>query len=199
MKTLIKVCFTALAILLAVIPLVACGGGEAPPTPQPPAPSPTPTGNQPPVIKSITITPDTTTVAYGVSLTLVCNAEDPDGDPITFTWSADAGTVDATRQTLTWKAPSFDTEAVISVVVDDGKGGKTTENRTITVTTNRRPEITSLTPQATKIIPGGVTSITCEANDRMVINCPIPGQLAGAPSAGRGRPLPGRQPRRMES
>lgn len=76
MKTLIKVCFTALAILLAVIPLVACGGGEAPPTPQPPAPSPTPTGNQPPVIKSITITPDTTTVAYGVSLTLVCNAED---------------------------------------------------------------------------------------------------------------------------
>jgi len=166
MKTPIKVCFTALAILLAVIPLLACGAPEAPaPTPQPPAPPPTPTGNQPPVIKSITITPDTTTVAYGATLTIVCNAEDPDGDTLTFSWSADAGTVDATRQTLTWKAPSFDKNVVISVKVDDGKGNTTTESRTITVTANRRPVITSLTPEATTIIPGGKTSITCEAND----------------------------------
>ena len=166
MKTLIKVCFIALAILLTVIPLLACGGKAPAPTPSAPAPSPTtPTGNQPPVIKSITITPDTTTVAYGVTLNIVCDAEDPDGDPLTFTWSADAGTVDATRQTCTWKAPSFDKKVVISVKVDDGKGGTTAESRTITVTANQRPVITSLTPEATTIIPGGVTSITCEAND----------------------------------
>jgi len=165
MKMLIKVCFIALVILLTVIPLMACGGKAPAPAPQAPAPPPKPTGNQPPVIKSITITPDTTTVAYGATLTIVCNADDPDHDKLTFTWSADAGTLDAAGQILTWKAPSFDKNVVISVKVDDGKGNTTTESRTITVTANRRPVITSLTPEATTIIPGGKTTITCEAND----------------------------------
>ncbi|MFC2013518.1 hypothetical protein ACFLU8_01330 [Chloroflexota bacterium] len=67
MRALIRVCFIALAVLLAATPLLACGGAEAPapspaptpsPTPTPPAPTPSPpAGNQPPVITSLNAEP----------------------------------------------------------------------------------------------------------------------------------------------
>jgi hypothetical protein len=165
MKTLIKVCFTALAILLVAIPLLACGAPQAPTTPATPTTPTTPTGNRPPKIKPITITPETTKVTYGAILTIVCEAEDPDGDTLSYTWSANAGDIKATKQICTWTAPNFDKEVVISVTVDDGKGGITTGNRTITVTANQRPVITSLTANPTKVIPGGTSTITCMATD----------------------------------
>ena len=55
MRTLIKVCFMALAVLLAAMPLLACGGAEAPtPTPAP-TPSPAPTPTPPPPHEEVTL------------------------------------------------------------------------------------------------------------------------------------------------
>jgi hypothetical protein len=167
MKTLIKVCFTALAVLLALLPLLACGGPEEPPpeTPAPPPPTAPPTGNQPPVITSINITPETTTVAHGTISRMTCLANDPDGDTLSYSWSATGGTVDVAKQILTWTAPIHDGEFEISVTVDDGKGGTTTKSITITVVTNQRPVITSVTAEPEKIIPGETSTITCVATD----------------------------------
>ena len=166
MKTLIKVCFVALAVLLAVTPLLACGGPEEPPE-APPAPPPTapPTGNQPPVITSITITPEATTVAHGAISKITCSANDPDGDTLSYTWSATGGTISVAKQICTWTAPNFDGEFEISVVVDDGKGGTATRNLTITAVANQRPAITSVTAEPVKIIPGETSTVTCVATD----------------------------------
>lgn len=166
MKTLIKLCFTALAILLAVTPILACGAPEEPP-PTSPGPPPTapPTGNQPPEITSITITPEITTVAHGAISKITCSANDPDGDTLSYTWSATGGTISVVKQICTWTAPNFDGEVEISVTVDDGKGGTTTRSITITVIANQRPAITSVTAEPVKIIPGETSTVTCVATD----------------------------------
>ena len=167
MKTLIKLCFIVLAVLLAVLPLLACGGPEEPP-PTPPEelpPTEPPTGNQPPEITSITITPETTTVAHGAISKITCSANDPEGDTLSFSWSATGGTTSVAKQICTWTAPNFDGEFEISVTVDDGKGGTATRNLTITVVANQRPAITSVTAEPVKIIPGETSTITCVATD----------------------------------
>jgi sugar lactone lactonase YvrE len=50
--------------------------------------------NQPPVISSLTATP--VQIFPGGTSVLACAATDPDGDPVTYSWSADAGTVTPT-------------------------------------------------------------------------------------------------------
>ncbi len=138
MKFSIKVCFTALVLLLAAMPLLACGGAEAPPPAPAPAPSPAPTpaptppppaGNKPPVITSLSAEPPK--VEVGGATTLTCTASDPDGDTLSFTWSASDGTISVGGEVTTWKAPDAEGDFVISVTVDDGKGGTTTKELTI--------------------------------------------------------------------
>lgn len=147
MKILIKLCFTALALLLAAMPLLACGGSEAPPPPPASSPAPTPptpppsppAGNQPPVIVSLTAEPGK--VELGGISTITCTAADPDGDTLSYTWSATGGTFSGAEGVISWKAPAADGEFVIGVTVDDGKGGTAEKQLTIIAGT---PQITVL-------------------------------------------------------
>lgn len=166
MKTLIKVFFITLALLLAAMPLVACGSPEAPPPAPAPAPAPSPappTGNQPPVITSLTA--EATKLIPGATSKITCLADDADGDTLSYTWSATGGTMSTIKQTCTWTAPNFDGEFEISVTVNDGKGGTAARDCTITVTATQRPVISSLTAEPAKVTPGETTTITCMATD----------------------------------
>jgi len=166
MKTLIKVCFVALALLLTAVPLLACGGGAAPapspaptpaptpspapspaptPSPAPPAPSPAPRpGNQPPVVTSFTA--ELAKVDRGGTSTITCVATDPDGDTLSYIWSATGGTITGKGNIITWKAPDADGEFVISLTVDDGKGGTIQKQLTIIAGTPQMTMVLSPLP-----------------------------------------------------
>ena len=158
MRMLAKACFAALAMLLIVTPLLACGGPEAPPTP-PPAPE----GNQPPVVTSLT--PEATILLPEAVTKITCVASDPDGDKLTYTWTASGGTISNTEGIASWRAPGFTGEFVIGVIVADGEGASVSRSCNITVTTNQRPVVSSIIAEPATLERGETSTIVCSASD----------------------------------
>jgi hypothetical protein len=75
--------------------------------------------NFPPEIMSLTATPSSVLVNGTVALEVV--ATDPDGDPLTYNWTATGGTIDSpTSSTPIWTAPAIDGTYGITVEVLDG-------------------------------------------------------------------------------
>jgi hypothetical protein len=63
----------------------------------------------------------------GVDDELEVQAEDPDGDKLTFTWTASNGTVVGEGNKITWKrlmGAGRPVPGVIKIEVSDGRGGK---------------------------------------------------------------------------
>ena len=76
--------------------------------------------NDPPVINSVSANPES--VAEGETTTLTVDADDADGDPLTYVWLCDCGTIEAqSDSTATWRAPVNAGEYGINVSVSDGK------------------------------------------------------------------------------
>jgi outer membrane protein OmpA-like peptidoglycan-associated protein len=98
--------------------------------PAPPAPPPPPT-NRPPTVKARC---EPCTVETGKSSTVTADGQDPDGDTLTYKWSAPSGKFanPAERQTL-WTAPEQEGSVPVTVTVDDGKGGTASDTVTIQV------------------------------------------------------------------
>lgn len=163
MKKAIKVSFIAFALLLMLTPLIACGGTAAPPPPAPP------TGNQPPVINSLSA--ESPTLAPNGETKITCDASDPNGDELTYTWTASAGTITETYQTfIFWKAPGFVGDFEVSVTVDDGNGGTASRSCTITVQANQLPVIDGVTADPPTLQPSAgeeisTSTLTCNAHD----------------------------------
>ncbi len=78
--------------------------------------------NRPP---TVTATCDPCVVAPGGSVRLTATASDPDGDPLTYDWSATWGGLDVPvdEPTVKWIAPAEPGQATIRVEVSDGRGG----------------------------------------------------------------------------
>jgi hypothetical protein len=91
--------------------------------------------NQPPVIQQIV---GPTAWIPGSSAQITCLASDPDGDKLTYTWTADNGTIDGKGPTITWAAPLGMGKYNVSVVVSDGKGGevKSTTEESVVINDN---------------------------------------------------------------
>lgn len=62
-----------------------------------------------------------------------CAARDRNGDPITYTWSASAGTIEGSGAEITWNAPATEGIFTISVRVSDDKGLVNAESTTLLV------------------------------------------------------------------
>jgi outer membrane protein OmpA-like peptidoglycan-associated protein len=104
----------------------------APPaiTPPPPTPPPPP-ANRPPTVKASC---DPCTVEVGTRSQLAADASDPDGDPLTYRWTAPAGTVEQpTIVKPMWLAPMVVGPVPVTVSVADGKGGTASDTVTIQV------------------------------------------------------------------
>ena len=71
------------------------------------------------------------------TVTLVANASDPNGDPLTFTWGANAGTITSTSaNTAKWLLPNSTGLNFAYVLVSDGKGGYTEKHVVISTDGN---------------------------------------------------------------
>jgi outer membrane protein OmpA-like peptidoglycan-associated protein len=110
-----------------------------PPPPAPPPPAPAP-ANRPP---TVTAQCDPCLVEPGGRSTVTANAQDPDGDQLTYRWSAPSGTLQnpSDRQTQ-WTAGQQEGTVPVTVTVEDGKGGKAQANVNIQV---QRPPVKQYT------------------------------------------------------
>jgi hypothetical protein len=76
--------------------------------------------NNPPVIISMTATPES--VDAGESVELVCEASDDNGDAINFSWYCESGMFSATTgSSVSWTAPSAAGSYFIVVMISDSK------------------------------------------------------------------------------
>ena len=98
--------------------------------------------NGPPAITSLKADMDWVTPSSSCNIT--CNAEDPDGDKLSYEWSANGGVISGTGSVVTWTAPDAAGLYNITVVVTDGQGGEDARSLTISVALNLPPIIEDL-------------------------------------------------------
>ncbi|MBA7629123.1 hypothetical protein ES703_36621 [subsurface metagenome] len=78
--------------------------------------------NSPPVVESLAAAQ--ARVGRGESVAIKCVASDPDGDELSYQWSASGGDISGQGAIVTWTAPDMSGGYVISVRVTDGWGGE---------------------------------------------------------------------------
>jgi hypothetical protein len=117
--------------------------------------------NKPPTITSLT--PSATEVTRGGSCTISCVASDPDGDALTYSWSATGGSISGNGSSVTWTAPDAVGTYSVTVTVSDGEE-TVSESCNIQVV-NSPPVIASLTPSATELAPSDSCTVDCVASD----------------------------------
>jgi chitinase len=87
--------------------------------------------NNAPNIESLTT--DCPRVRQGHSGTLTCAASDPDGDELTYEWSAERGSISGEGAEVTWTGPNEYGNFLITVTVTDGRGGEAADEISIIV------------------------------------------------------------------
>jgi hypothetical protein len=98
--------------------------------------------NRPPTIA--TLTTDAIWALPSGSLQVTCNASDPDGDELSYEWTATAGNITGTGAAVNWTAPQEVGVYNITVVVSDGYGGSDTRTLLLSVVTGQPPIIEDL-------------------------------------------------------
>jgi hypothetical protein len=119
--------------------------------------------NRAPQIASIS-GPDS--IEAGGSCELTCNASDPDGDSIGYTWSCNVGGLSgASGRVVTWYAPDSAVGAVVTVVASDSSLADTASiSIGVTPIPNRPPVVDSISGPGS-LPANGNTSLTCFATD----------------------------------
>jgi hypothetical protein len=100
------------------------------------------TVGSPPVITSLVAPADW--IAPSGSVQVTCNATDPDGDELTYEWTATAGNVSGAGSAANWTAPQEVGIYDITVVVKDSHGDSATDSLHISVASEEPPIIAAL-------------------------------------------------------
>jgi outer membrane protein OmpA-like peptidoglycan-associated protein len=154
-----------------------------PPPPAPPAP-PAPPPNRAPTFDSGINCGPPCTVESGQSIALSAPARDPDGDTLTYRWTAPVGTFSTpAAPTTRWTAPAdFEGTVPLTVTVNDGKGGQATTTTNVTVTRPRPPIVelnfedvyfefdrSTLRPDALRLLDDAVAKLQANPTRNMII------------------------------
>ena len=144
----------------------------------PPAPPPPPAANRNPTF-SLNATCDPAVLDPGAVSRCNATATDPDGDAVTYRWSAPSGTFGTpTTAGTTWTAGPNPGSVPLTVTATDARGGTATSAVTVQVT--RRVEIVfedvhfdfdrfNLRPDALKILDDAVAKLMQNPNVRVTI------------------------------
>jgi outer membrane protein OmpA-like peptidoglycan-associated protein len=120
-------------------------------------------------------------VQVGQNSTVTATGQDPDGDMLTYRWTAPTGALATPGQAQTvWTAPQQPGSVPLTVTVDDGKGG--TASATVNITVTPAPARTytfedvhfdfdrySLRPEATRVLDEAVEAMKQDAMLRLQI------------------------------
>jgi outer membrane protein OmpA-like peptidoglycan-associated protein len=99
--------------------------------------------NRPPVISCA---PERNPIISGERVAIISKASDPDGDPITYSYSASGGQISGTDATAQFDSTGLAAGSyTITCTADDGQGGRTSATTTVDVQKPTPP------PQATKV------------------------------------------------
>jgi len=96
---------------------------------------------------------------------IVCNATDPDGDELSYGWSATGGGIFGEGAAVTWTAPDSEGSYNVTVIVTDDLDGEATDDVTVIVRANRSPTIGSLVADSAWTTPSGSLQVMCTASD----------------------------------
>lgn len=124
-----------MAVILVAVLLTACATPAPSVKPKPVAPPP---GISQPEIMNILGAQEWNP---GKENTLLCAARDPDGNPLTYSWTAENGTIKGEGQKVIWIPPDAIGDYEISVKVDNGKGAQASFSKRFTVTNPAPPEV----------------------------------------------------------
>ncbi len=102
--------------------------------------------NRPPIIASLEA--EAEWVAPSGSLQMTCTASDPDTDGLSYEWITSGGSISGTGAVAIWTAPQEVGMYDITVVVDDGRGGRDTGFLTVIASNGPPPSIQNLTVTA---------------------------------------------------
>jgi len=128
MKTRICLLIMAAAIMLLV----------------PSCKTPPPILNTPPIIENLNVTAKHRYLVeylggYKIlqekSCEINCTASDPEGDKLTYRWSADGGSISGGGPIITWTAPLGAGKVTLNVTVSNSGGGAATKSITFKVET----------------------------------------------------------------
>ena len=120
--------------------------------------------NDNPVINSLTAQPDTVQITE--NSTIRVDADDPDGDPLSYSWSKSGGTLNRSGSQVTWTAPIEVGTYVVSVSVSDDKGGSAGGSISLFVYSNNTPPVvTGVSAEPEEIKVGESTTLTARASD----------------------------------
>jgi peptidoglycan-associated lipoprotein len=145
------------------------------PVPAPAAPAPPPPNRNP----QLSVSCNPCTVDTGQSTNVSATATDPDGDPVTYRWTAPQGAFGAPNNpNTTWTAPNQPGSVPLSVTAQDNRGGSATG--TVTVAVVRREEIAfedvhfdfdryNLRPEALKILDDATARLQSNPDLRVTI------------------------------
>ena len=87
--------------------------------------------NHAPVITKITATPGV--INLGETTEIICTANDPDGDTLSYNWTADYGTLSANDSIANWIAPEIGGYYFVICEINDGHSGEDTDSIGIAV------------------------------------------------------------------
>ncbi|MCB2199899.1 T9SS type A sorting domain-containing protein [bacterium] len=90
--------------------------------------------NLPPLITSLTADP--VAVQMGSEVTVSCVANDPDGDELSYSWTAPTGSFSGEGATVTWTAPNALGSVVLTCTVSDPDGAFDSATVEVTVGSN---------------------------------------------------------------
>jgi hypothetical protein len=98
--------------------------------------------NESPAITSLVADADWTLPSS--TLQVMCNASDPDGDALTYEWTAIGGNISGAGAAINWTAPQEVGIHNVTVVVKDGHGSSSASLLRISVATEQPPTIEAL-------------------------------------------------------
>jgi len=87
-------------------------------------------------------------VAPSGSLVITCNASDPDGDTLNYSWTAEGGAISGTGPEAIWTAPAQVGMYDVTVTVDDGRGAETTASLSLIASNGPPPVINDVVVSA---------------------------------------------------